>query len=160
MKIVRLLVPVLLGTLALACSGGTGGTFSVLDGVYDDAPEHGYESPNGGGSTTSSGSSGRSDAGSPPKADGGTTPVRPVACDTLLQCTVSGTKVDLKYDCALFRSDGKLVGKDGTDAGTWTSSGTTVTIVSKTADGGTATPIVCIPKPATVDAGKDTGIVE
>lgn len=158
MKLVRTLVPGFLATVALACSGGTGGTFSVLDGVYDEAPTHGYDSP--GGASTLEG--GRSDAGQPPRSDAGssTPPTRPVACGTVLQCTVSGSKVDLTYDCALFRTDGKLVGKEGTETGTWTASGTTITIQSKSADGGAGTRIVCIPKPATPDAGKDTGVVE
>ena len=165
MQFARIFAPIVLTAAVLACSGGSGGTFSVLDGVYDDAPTHGYEPPGGPGGSSSgaSGSSGGRDGGngSVPDAGGGGGG-RPFACGTVMQCTTGGAKTDLTYDCALFRSDGKIVTAQGTEAGTWKASGTTVTITLKGADGGGGGTLSCIPKPAggpgAVDAGKDTGI--
>lgn len=150
---------------AVACSGGSGGgTFSILDGVNDDAPTHGYESPNGGGSSSSSSgassssssssSSGGRDGGSQTK-DASTSGDRPVACGTVLSCTIGESKSDVTYDCNTFRSDGKIVNSQGAEQGTWTARGTTITIVLKGADGGGTTPLVCTPKSAS--SGGDAG---
>ncbi|MFO0663807.1 MAG: hypothetical protein U0174_07645 [Polyangiaceae bacterium] len=166
MKLVRIVFPAFAVSLALtsfACSGGSGGTFSIVDGVYDDTPVrgdvppvHGYEQPNGKGGSEGSSDAGRSrDSGVAPTQDAGGNG-RPFACGTPMQCTAGATKADVVYDCNSFRSDGKVV-SGGNEVGTWAQSGSSsISFVLKGGDGGSSTTFTCIPKPAgPVDAGKD-----